>query len=84
MTMLGEEKYFMACMLFDLNIRGKVCFLFHRHLTERLVNFVLVSFYSLQINGSHLLTELSASALPSVPLALCNPARLMYLKQKQR
>ena len=77
---MQEEKSFMAYMLFDPNIRGKVCLLFHCHLMERLVNFALVFFYALQM-ASHLLTQLSASALSPLALAFCIPVRLMYLKQ---
>lgn len=45
MSIVGGKKYFMAYMLFDLNIRGKICLLFHCHLTERLMNSALVFFY---------------------------------------
>lgn len=78
-----KEKSFMAFMLFDPNPGGKVSLLFHCHLTERLVNFALVFLYSLQM-ASHLLTQLSVSALSSVALAFCTPVRLKYLKQRWR
>lgn len=42
MVMVGEEKYFMAYVLFDLNFRGKICFVFCSHLTERLMNSAIV------------------------------------------
>lgn len=40
--MVGEEKYFMAYVLFDLNFREKICFVFCSHLTERLMNSAIV------------------------------------------
>lgn len=59
--MLGEEKYFMAYNLFDLNIRGKICRLCPCHFTERLENFPQFSFTP--PDDSSLLTDLSAFIL---------------------
>lgn len=74
--MLGEEKYFMAYNLFDLNIRGKMCRLCPCHFAERLENFPQFSFTpprrQFPSNGSLCLRSLLAD----------NPFRLMYVKQE--